>query len=366
MTNSIPRYSVDDADGLDGLPMPLDAVVLPSGDGLLDDPSPPGSYGSPANSEERWLRRKALAALLQAIADWQLNLPLGPRLDVDDPRRLLSLNQRAVQLALCGFTSDRVSFDARPWQQEATAPQLLLLAAIEADQRVVHFPGVLTAEEVVAVLAASPAEGLLELPVTAFRGGLERLFILLVLLNVDVLPRRALLPSVSTPPFARVLDWLQGELTPSFADLGATLLPAGARAFREAAASGLALPPGTRAVVALPLGLSLEGNLCNGQTAANCLERFRLLLIPVGLDAQSEAIAEEQLLLRLEGDPAGDLLPDNLVITVLQGNRRQSFTTAGCTELSLPLRADASLVTISLEAPGGALLQLPSLQLLPD
>lgn len=353
MTTSSPSNGPDDSDGLDALPLPLDAVVLPSGDALPE-------------SEERWLRRQALAALRQAMAEWQLNLPLGPSLDADDPRRLLSLNQRAVQLALCGFTSDRVSFDARPWQQEATAPQLLLLAAIEADQRVVHFPGVLTADEVVAALASSRADELLELPVTAFRGGLERLFSLAVLLHADALPRRALLAAASSAPLARVLDWLQGELTTSFAALGATLLPVGATAFREAAASGLALPPGARAVVALPLGLSLEGDLCNGEAAANCLERFRLLLIPAGLDAQADAKAPQQLLIRLEGDPAGDLLPDNLVITVLQGNRRQSLTTSSSTELSLPLPVDASLVTISVQAPGGDLLQLPPPQLLLD
>lgn len=340
-------------DLLDGFPLPEDAIVVQL------------EHAAPADATEdsqRYRRLLVLAALRLAMKERQLDLPLGPSLDPEDPTRLLSLNHLAVQLAITGISSDSVTFDSQAWQRTETAPQLLLAAAVDDDLRVVHIPGVLRADEAIKALGnCDTAASELELPVEAFKGGIERLFTLALLVRPSALPRRSLQAMPATARLSQVLDWCRGELPAAFDALGATLMPVGATAFRQA--PGNDLPAGSLAIVALPLGISASGELRSGVDALRCIERFRLLLIPSGEGSPASAPRPDQLTLRLQADPVGDLLPDGVELCVFQGGRRQCLVTAGSTALELKLPTDDAPIQITITPPYGVALELPPVQL---
>lgn len=358
---------------LDGLPIPEGAIVVPLEPSPAATANPPANLTAnlPADVEQAELRRQrhlALTALRLALEERQLDLPLGPSLDPEDPQRLLSLNHLAVQLAVTGLTSDRVCFATNPWRRQETAPQLLLVAAIDEELGVVHVPGVLTAAEVASAVGRCDLEqDSLELPLEAFQGGLERLFTLALLVRPEALPRQALQPATPVPLLSQVLDWCRGELSAALDGLGASLVPVSASAFRSGPTSVEAPPLGTLAIVALPLGLSASGELRTGSQAQRCIERFRLLLIPLhtATAAAGAELRPDQLMLRLQADPVGDLIPNGIEITVFQGGRRQSLTTASSTQLELRLPADDALIEITITPPSGRALHLPPLQILP-
>jgi hypothetical protein len=330
------------------LPDPLDAFPLPPGAVLLQ--------GASAAASERDL---ALQALRQVLAQRRLALPLGPEQDPADPTRLLSLNQFALQLATAGFPSDQITLPPQPWGQPSTAPQLVLAALVDAENDVVWFPGVLTGPEAVSALGGSPdAPGEeLTLEVNAFRGGIDRLLTLVQVLDPAAIPRQALAPAAA-PPLVVVREWLEGLLSPALAALGTELVPLTEGAFRSRGLSAAGVP-NALAILSIPLGLGGDGTLQSGEASRTCVERFQLLLIPTAADGTTA----ERLTLQLVGEISGDLLPDGLLLTAAQGNRRQSVASSSSTSLDVQLPADPALIEVSLTAPGGATLQLPPLQL---
>jgi len=276
-------------------------------------------------------------------------------LEADDPERLLVLNRFALQLAITGISSDEVEVDAGCWHLAATAPQLLIAACVDGDNSVVHFPGVLTGEEFVAAARSAPGlDGTIPLDLDRFRGGIDRLFSLVQLLDPAALPRLALAPPTTLlQPVVAVIDWLSGQLADSLSGLGGSLQPATALAFR----SGVTAAEGALTLLSIPLGLGAGGALVYGEAAAGCIERFQLQLIPSG------ATTVERLRLRLIGAMAGDLLPAGLTLTAVQGSHRQTITSQLSTSLELELQGAQDLIEVSLTAPGGEPLQLPPLRL---
>ena len=130
-----------------------------------------------------------------------------------------------------------------------------------------HFAGVMTAPELQRALqgdqaALNPSADLDELPLSGFRGGVERLLTLVQLLNPDAISRYGL-------TFARrssvvsVLGWLSGQLDQALQGLGGSLVPATAGRFRSAVESN----SNALAVPSIPLGLE-DGQRCSGAVAA--------------------------------------------------------------------------------------------------
>jgi hypothetical protein len=335
---------------------PLEAFPIPEGAILL----PPEVGSDPAEQGDRELRRLALAALRQAMAGRQLNLPLGPQTDLLDPQRLLALNRFAVQLLTTGLLSDAIAVPLGPWRQSGLAPQLLVVAAIDEENGVAYIPGVLTASEFAAEVSGvdSAAESQL-LPLSALKGGIERLFTLTALLEPAAIPRTGLLPAgpAQSPAVVRVGDWLSGLIGPALEALGGELIPLTAGAFRQAITQADAVIPQALAILSIPLGLTASGELVSGEAARRCVERFELRLIPTGEQGV------ERLTLQLVGMLAGDLLPDGLLLAAVQGSRRQSVSSASSTLLQLQLPATPEVIEVTLTPPGGRPLVLPPLQL---
>jgi hypothetical protein len=341
---------------LEAFPLPPGAIVLP----------PPLWQQAQEDGEREW-RRLALAALRQAMAERQLHLPLGPETDATDPSRLLALNRIAVQLTVTGLLSDEVAVPAAPWRDAATAPQLLVVAAIDPENGVVHVPGVLTGGELIAAVGdGDPQAERLVLPIAAFRGGIERLFTLTALLDPAALPRQALRQQPAGPA-VRVRDWLEGLLPPALGDLGAELVPVTAGAFRQGGVTADSPAPGALAVLSIPLGLTATGALVWGDASRDCLERFRLLLIPTAQPPSATTAtatgAAERLTLQLVGELEGDLLPDGLLLSARQGSRRYGVSSTNSSQLELELPAAPDLIDVTLTPPDGTPLVLPPLQL---
>lgn len=310
-------------------------------------------------------RRLALAALRQGLAERQLqSLTLGPTIDPEDPSRLLSLNGMAVQLACCGLISEEIQVDLSFWRRAEKAPQLILAAAVDGDNQVVHFPGVLTGREFVVLAQAASADQAATIPlaIDQFRGGFERLLTLALLMQPQALPRLALpMPAIATArsDAINVLDWLQGMLADALAGLGASLQPVPAAAFRSTA---LAIPEPDQAlaVLSIPLAIS-NGALVCGPAARQAIERMQLLVIPSGSEVATT------LLLRIVGDTPGALLPDQLTLTAQQGEHEQSITSNDSTSLDLRCPASSLSVVIRLTfADGEPLSPIPPFLLLPD
>lgn len=332
------------------LPEPLEAFPIPDGAIVLDEQLIAGL------SE----REIALAALRQAMAQWQLALPLGPERDLADPDRLLILNRFAVQLVCGGLLSDGLAVPLAPWRSPATAPQLLLAALVDSENGVVHWPGVLTGPEGQGALQAAPWQGQGEgqsavLPLEAFQGGIERLFTVVQLVEPAALPRLAL-PSLART-VVQVRDWLNGQLDDLLAGLGGSLQPAALAAGFRGAAAGARQSDQPLALLAIPLGINPEQQLVSGDAAGSCMERFRLLLIPSGNEGPQE------LLLRLVPELEGDLLPAGLALQASQGGSSQSLTVSISSQLDLRFPASDALIAVSLTYPGSAPLLLPPLQL---
>jgi hypothetical protein len=326
----------------DLLPLPLGAIELPA--------------ESPAGS----LRALAVAALRQALAERRLALPLGPETAAEDSGRLISLNRFGLQLATAGISADQIAIDARPWAEQATAPQLLLAALVDEENELVWFPGVLTGQEFVALAGTADrkSEQLLLEP-GAFNGGLDRLLTLVQLLEPTALPRLALGGATASLPqqVVAVADWLSGQLDGALAQLfGAQWQPLTQGAFFSGGA--MAVERDALALVAIHLGIDGQQLVC-GQAAEQCVERFVLQMIATG----DNPAAPDGLVLRLCAAMAGDLLPDGLTLQASQGSHEQRQTATADTAIELVFHGGAALIDARLTYPGSADLVLPPLQL---
>ena len=331
------------------LPIPEGAVLLP-------EDHPPGTA-----------RELAIAALRQALAERQLQaLPFGPSEVAKDPDRLLMLNDFAIQLVCTGLFHSEVSVDPGPWLKEATAPQLLLAAAVDLDDLVVSFPGVLTASEFVAGAAANGATegGTITLPLDRFQGGLDRLLTAVELMELNAIPRRALPPPLAdrlkaslSSGVVAVLDWLRGRIDDTLSAVGAELQPVTAGAFR----SGESAPPVAKeGVVVLPVAMDRQG-LRLGRSVGRYEETLRLEVMAMGRAPSC------CLRVRLLCDLPGSLLPDGLRLVASTADQTFSVTSQTTTSLDLPLPPTVQPVELAISLGDQLPLKLPKpLLLSPD
>ena len=328
-------------DPLDLVPLPVDAVLLPA----------EGNAVSP--------REMVLEALQARLKSQNLNWKIGPALDLNNPQRLLSLNQIAVHLLTCGFTSDVIPVPLSHWYRDGAAPQLLVVGRIDEESQVVHIPGLLTGEEFRQWFREAQedqkltAESELEVPISEFKGGMERLLTFVQLLQPGAISRKELVGSSAySGPITSVLDWLTGNVDEMLLGLGGRLIPATAGTFRSAVDANVE----ALAVLAIPMGLD-DGQLYTGQTAQKSIERFQLLLIPSGTDAIN------QLFVRLIAEQTGDLLPERLTLQAKQGDWKQEKTSATDTALELVFENCQQPIEVKVSYPGSKSITLPALEM---
>ena len=110
-------------------------------------PLPEGSILLEAENNSQSLRQLTIAVLRKVISDRKLDLPLGPQLDLDNPKRILNLNRFFVQVVTTGINADEISIPLKQWSKKDRTSHLLLAAKVDDENNVVYFSGVLTGPE---------------------------------------------------------------------------------------------------------------------------------------------------------------------------------------------------------------------------
>ena len=328
-----------DDDPVDPLALPLPPHTL-----LLD---PMGPDDPPADRGA--LALQALRQQLRELGQPLRLREIGGEGDHGGDGRLLQLQGCRIQLVCAPFAADTLAVPAALWRRPGPTPHLLLGAWVEEECGAVRLPGVLTAAELCGgALAAADAPDPFPLPLSAFHGGLDRLFAL-----VRLMAPEALLPPAPAP--VRLGDWLDGLLDGALLALGAELRPAGAGVFRAATPAAPSAPGEALATVAIPLALVL-GQLEAGPSPGPASERFRLLLQLCG-----ERAGAQWLEVRLEPQLPGDLLPQRLSLRV--GDRQiDTGEEGGSSSLALTVPAGEEEIAIDLMHGGGSRLSLPPLR----
>ncbi len=211
------QIPLEQVEGAMGRPLAAGAILLSE-----KDLQRAAQQLDPAQSlEERWarfLRLLSLQALKRWLGERKPSVVVGPELNPEDPDRLLALNGLATQLLCVSPLADVVEVPLIHWRKTATAPQLLLLAQVDEDAGVVHFPGVLDGRAFVAEVMHNRAGEMevLQLPLKQFEGGLERLVRWVTLLDHEALPREGLEKDkegrVGTELLFRLESWLAETL----------------------------------------------------------------------------------------------------------------------------------------------------------
>ena len=191
-------------------------------------PIPDGAIVLAPSDQQLTPRASVIQALQQAMSERRFTLPLGPETALLDHNRLVSLNHFAVQLNLAGLMADEISIDLSPWRADQNAPQLSMAALVDSENDVVVVQGVLTNEEMQELVKGNDlsAEDL-TLETDCFKGGLDRLFTLVQLLEPSAIPRRALSTSLQRLLSSVILigDWIQGQVDDTLTAYGARLQP---------------------------------------------------------------------------------------------------------------------------------------------
>jgi len=318
------------------LPIPADALLLPA--------------VTSTAGRTPWLL--ALSALRRDLAQRGLDLPLEAAASREGGSGVVTLNGFRVQVVWAGLWADSLAIPTSGWRQADAAPQFVLASGIEIDEGVVRFAGVLTSEELVAAVdQANPTDGLIHLPVTRFKGGLDRLLTLVQLLEPGALSplAPAARPGGSEGAVA-VLDWLSGRIADVLGNLGAELVPASAAAFRSPAPAPNGNVSPALAILRIPLGI-VAGELRWGDDRKGTIEPFQLELIACGESRP------ERLRVRVVPQLSGDLLPDHLRLIV--GSK--VIVSTSCNGLELEVRGGDAPIRIRVEMAAGTGLALPPL-----
>ena len=136
------------------------------------------------------VREMVILAIEKYIKEKNLKLKLGPALALTDPSRSIILNKFDIQIITSEFVADEAKVSLKNSKIEGKGPQLLLSAQVEEDAKIVYFKGVLTSVELKEIInKKNIKKDELNISLSSFYGGLDRLFRLVRLLNTDAIPR---------------------------------------------------------------------------------------------------------------------------------------------------------------------------------
>ncbi|KGG14968.1 MULTISPECIES: hypothetical protein [unclassified Prochlorococcus] len=194
-------------------PEPLEAFTIPEGSILLDtnDLIDPRSF--------------AIAGLKKLLIEREIDLALGPELDLDNPNRLISLNRFAVQIVTAGINADEITIPMNHWYRNGAAPQLLLACHVDDENNLVWFSGVLTGPEFKKAISNQIGrKNEITISTNEFQGGIDRLLRFVRILETDAIPRMALNEQAQTQSFLQpIKKTLQSGLSVAVFVAGAVI-----------------------------------------------------------------------------------------------------------------------------------------------
>ena len=136
------------------------------------------------------IREMIISAMGKYIKEKNLNLKLGPTLALTDPSRSIILNKFDIQIITSELIADEAKISLKNSKIEGKGPQLILAAQVEEDSKIVYFKGVLTSLEFKEILNKKDIrKDEFNISLDSFKGGIDRLFRLVRLLDTDAIPR---------------------------------------------------------------------------------------------------------------------------------------------------------------------------------
>ena len=129
-------------------------------------------------------------ALEKVLKDRDLDLPLGPQLDLYNPDRTIILNKFEVQIVSSGILSDEVKIRKDFWKSKIRSPQIILAALIDDDTNIVYFKGMLTGSELKNLVKNENSnQDTFVVKTKKFKGGIDRLLRSVRILNTEAVER---------------------------------------------------------------------------------------------------------------------------------------------------------------------------------
>ena len=158
-------------EGLEAFPIPEEAIILDEELNLS-------------------IREMIISAMEKYIKEKNLNLKLGPTLALTDPSRSIILNKFDIQIITSELIADKAKISLKNSKIEGKGPQLILAAQVEEDSKIVYFKGVLTSLEFKEILNKKDIrKDEFNISLDSFKGGIDRLFRLVRLLDTEAIPR---------------------------------------------------------------------------------------------------------------------------------------------------------------------------------
>ena len=136
------------------------------------------------------VREMIILAMDNYIKEKNLNLKLGPAMALNDPLRSIILNKFDIQIITSELIADEAKISLKNSKIEGKGPQLILAAQVEEDSKIVYFKGVLTSLEFKEILNKKDIKkDEFNISLDSFKGGIDRLFRLVRLLDTEAIPR---------------------------------------------------------------------------------------------------------------------------------------------------------------------------------
>ena len=136
------------------------------------------------------VREMIVLAMDNYIKEKNLNLKLGPAMALNDPLRSIILNKFDIQIITSELIADEAKISLKNSKIEGKGPQLILAAQVEEDSKIVYFKGVLTSLEFKEILNKKDIrKDEFNISLDSFKGGIDRLFRLVRLLDTEAIPR---------------------------------------------------------------------------------------------------------------------------------------------------------------------------------
>ena len=158
----------------DALPIPEDAVILKPKK-VLD------------------LSQLALLGIKEMIRQRGINLKVKKKRDVTELDCILEINNFYIQVIFAGFSSDQIIVPLERWYKINNSPQIILAANIDEESNIVIFQGIITAKEFINIYLKKNAKGQsFEIPLSEFKGGINRLLSFVQILDSKALSRSGL------------------------------------------------------------------------------------------------------------------------------------------------------------------------------
>ena len=142
-------------------------------------------------------RELTIKSLKQIIKDKNLNIPLGPKLDLDNPERSILLNKFDIQVISTSLISEEITVPLKNIRIKNKGPQIFLAVQVEEELNIVYFKGILTSEEFQEIVKSKKIKGdEVNISINCFTGGINRLLRFVRLLD-PIAIKRAYIPKKS-------------------------------------------------------------------------------------------------------------------------------------------------------------------------